>query len=103
MIIIIITITVSVFLCQSVSVMQTAVFLLTALTLVSVSVEMEPQGGAVTPVCLDTPGEEAGPAAQVQTVMGRGFSNTAGPDRVGLPVSAAYRITCVQMTCIVTQ
>lgn len=40
--------------------------LLTALTLVSASVKMEPQGGAVTPVYLDTPGEEAEPAAQVQ-------------------------------------
>ncbi len=50
---------------QSVTVMWSAVFPLTARTLVSVSVNLEPQGGAVTPVYLDTPGEEAEPAAQV--------------------------------------
>lgn len=41
-----------------------AVLLLTALPLVSVSVEVEPQGGVVTLVYLDTPGEEAESAAQ---------------------------------------
>lgn len=50
---------------QSVTVMKSAVFLLTALTTVCVSVNPEPQGGAVTPAYLDTPGEEAEPAAQV--------------------------------------
>ena len=55
--------------------MQKEVFLLTALTLVSVSVKTEPQGGAVTPVYLDTHGEEAEPSAQVHTVKGWSFSN----------------------------
>lgn len=45
--------------------MWMAVFLLTALTLVSVSVNSEAQAGAVTPVYLDTPGEGTKPAAQV--------------------------------------
>lgn len=50
---------------QSVTVIRSAVFLLVALTTVSVSVKLEPQGGAVTPAYLDTRGERAEPAAQV--------------------------------------
>lgn len=50
---------------QSASATQTAACLLDAWTRVFVSVKTEPRGGAVTPVYLDTPGEEAGPAAQV--------------------------------------
>lgn len=41
------------------------VCLLTARIRGSVSVNLEPQDGAVTPVSLDTPGEEVEPAAQV--------------------------------------
>lgn len=48
------------------TVIWSAVSLLTVWTPVSVSVNLEVQGVAVTPVYLDTPGEEVEPAAQVQ-------------------------------------
>lgn len=46
---------------------QTAVRLLTAQILVSVPVKLEPQGGAVIPAFLGTPGEQAELGAQVST------------------------------------
>lgn len=50
---------------QCVTAMKKAVFHLSALTTVHVSVKPEPQGAAVTPACLDTPGEVMDRAAQV--------------------------------------
>lgn len=50
---------------QCVTAMKNAVFRLTALMKVHVSVNPEPQGGAVTPAYLDTPGEGMDRAAQV--------------------------------------
>lgn len=51
---------------QSVNVTENAVFLLTALKTVSVSVKVEPQGDAVTPVYLATRGERTESAALVR-------------------------------------
>lgn len=45
---------------------ENAVFPLTALTAVNVSVKLEPQGGAATAVCLTTHGERTEAAAPVQ-------------------------------------
>lgn len=54
---------------QSVTAMQTAVRLRTVQSLASVPAKLEPQGGAVTPAFLDTPGEEAEPDAQVSSAV----------------------------------
>lgn len=50
---------------QCVTAMRNAAFRLTVLMMAHVSVNVEPQGVAVTPACLDTPGEVTGRAAQV--------------------------------------
>lgn len=50
---------------QCVTAMKTAVFRLTALLTVHVPARPAPQGGAVTPAYLDTPGEPMDRAAQV--------------------------------------
>ncbi|KAI3372208.1 hypothetical protein L3Q82_007060 [Scortum barcoo] len=80
---------------QSVTVTWSAVFLLTVWTLASVHVNPELQDAAVTLVYLDTPGEEAEPAAQSLMVEGGaaavpGNGDAASQDPLyGSPVEAA--------------